>query len=58
MKKSLFNFDKKDDKTTGALDEEQTPVMTSEEGETMRTGKKTKTVSDEGIDPSESKKSE
>ena len=58
MKKSLFNFDKKDDKTTGALEEEQKPVMTSEEEETIRTGKKTKSVGDDSIDPSESKKSE
>lgn len=58
MKKSLFNFDKKDDKTTGALEEEQTPVMTSAEEETIRTGKKTKTPSDESIDPKENTKSE
>lgn len=55
MKKSLFNFDKKDDKTTGALEEEQKPVMTSEEEESIRTGKK---ATDEGIDSKESTKSE
>ncbi len=57
MKKSLFNFDKKDDKSTGALEEEQKPVMTAEEEESIRWDKK-KTPGDESIDPKESKKTE
>jgi len=56
MKKSLFNFENKDGKTTGALEEEQVPVMTAEEEDQIRTGKKS--VKDESIDPKESTKSE
>lgn len=56
MKKSLFNFEKKDNKSTGALEEEQVPVMTAEEEAEIRTGKKS--VKDESIDPKESTKSE
>jgi len=56
MKKSLFNFENKDGKTTGALEEEQKPVMTAEEEDAIRSGKKTATS--DSIDPSESSKSE
>lgn len=48
MKKSFFNLDKSGDKSTGSIAEEQKPVMTSDEENAIRSGKKS--VKTESID--------